>query len=72
VYPSNAIMHQDFGRYSAVKTITKRRGVKMPITETALEKTRRQVTSGVARDASHIYKCNLRERLTRIMSGIDN
>jgi len=38
VYPNKAIVHQEFGRYSAVKTITKRSGVKMPIIENSAGK----------------------------------
>jgi len=38
VYPNNAIMHQLFGRYSAVKTITKPRGMKMSIIENSAGK----------------------------------
>ena len=62
VYPNNAIVHQEFGRYSAVKIITKPRGVKMQIIEnSAGKKTRRHVTSGIERDASHVYKCNFKQ-----------
>jgi len=52
VYPNSAIMHQEFGRYGAVKTITKPRGVKMPIIENRVGGEKNPSASGYLRDVN--------------------